>query len=192
MQLTPARGVFGDEPVWFHEPARWRRSGPDIVLTADPGSDFWRHTHYGYVHDNGHFLGARMLGDFVASTTVDGQYRTGGDQAGLMVRMDAERWITVAVERVDGGHRIVAVVTHGVSDRSVVPVGRVDGPVGLRVVRSGDGLSVEFSLDAGVTWVAHRLCYLPPDLPAFVGPMAGSPAGDGFEVVFRDIVITKP
>ena len=103
MQLTPARGVFGDEPVWFHEPARWRRSGPDIVLTADPGTDFWRHTHYGHVHDNGHFLGARMLGDFVASASVDGRYRTGGDQAGLMVRMDAERWITAAVELVDGG-----------------------------------------------------------------------------------------
>ena len=31
----------------------------------------------------------------------------------------------------------------------------------------------------------QRMAYLPQDLPAFVGPMAASPDGGGFEVRFR-------
>lgn len=190
MQLTPARGVFGDEPVWFHEPARWRRSGPDLTLRTDHGTDFWRHTRYGHVRDNGHFLGVRMLGEFVAVVEVDAACTAPGDHAGLMVRMDAERWTTAGVELGDAGHAVTAVVTHGVSDRSVTPVGRLDGPVSLRVARTRDSLTVEFSLDAGTTWVPHRMAYLPPDLPAFVGPTAASPVGDGFDVTFRNVTLS--
>ncbi len=191
MHLTPARGVFGDEPVWFHEPARWRRSGPDVALTTDKGTDFWRHTNYGHVKDNGHFLGVRMLGEFVASVEVEGEYRDTFDQAGLMVRMDAERWMKTGVELGSSGYQLSAVVTHGVSDWSGTPIGALDGPVGLRVTRARDCLTVEFSLDRGVTWVTHRQCYLPPDLPAFVGPMAASPRGEGFDVVFRNLTVSK-
>ncbi len=162
------------------------------MLTTDRGTDFWRHTHHGYVRDNGHFLGVRMLGDFVASVEVEGEYAHQYDQAGFMVRMDAERWIKTGVELVDGSHRMSAVVTHGVSDWSITPVGRLDGPLGLRLTRAGDGLTIDFSLDRGATWVTHRLCYLPPDLPAFVGPMAACPEGEGFEVTFRNLVLTRP
>ncbi len=191
VHLTPARGVFDDEPVWFHEPARWRRSGPDLALTTDPGTDFWRHTHYGYVRDNGHFLGIRVPGAFVATVEVDGDYRDQYDQAGLMVRLDAERWVKVGAELVDGSHQMSAVVTHAVSDWSMTPLGTLDAPLRLRLTRGGDSLSIEFSLDAGASWIMHRMGFLPPDLPAFVGPMAASPEGEGFEVVFRGLSVTR-
>lgn len=191
MLPTPARGVFDDEPVWFNEPARWRRSGPEVTLTTKPGTDFWRRTHYGYVHDNGHFLGTRILGDFVATAEVDGDYTDQYDQAGLMVRLDAERWVKVGAELVDGGIEMSAVFTHGVSDWSMVPLGILDGPLHLRLTRTKDSLGVEFSLDAAQTWITHRLGYLPPDLPAYVGPMAASPKGEGFEVTFRAITIRR-
>lgn len=190
MQLTPARGVFGDEPVWFHEPARWRRSGPDLTLTTDHGTDFWRHTRYGHVHDNGHFLGVRMLGDFQASVDVEATFTGVGDHAGLMVRMDAERWITGGVELGESGHSVTAVVTHGVSDRSVTALGEYEGRFGVRMVRSDDSLTVEVSRNGGAVWVPHRLCYLPPGLPAFVGPTAASPTGDGFDVVFKNVTLS--
>lgn len=188
---TPAHGIVDDEPVWLHEPARWRRSGDDLVVTADPGTDFWRRTHYGYVHDSGHFLGTRVVGGFVAEVEVDADFAAQYDQAGLMVRLDAERWVKAGAELVDGGVELGAVFTHGVSDWSTVPAGRPDAPLRLRLTRTGDSLGVEFSLDAGQTWVMHRLGYLPPDLPAFVGPMAACPTGEGFEVTFRGFRVSS-
>jgi regulation of enolase protein 1 (concanavalin A-like superfamily) len=184
---TGAHGPFDHEPVWFNEPARWRRSGPELLLTTDPGTDFWRHTHYGFVKDSGHFLGTRASGEFVATAEVAGEYRDQFDQAGLMVRIDAERWVKTGIELVDGGHQMSAVVTHGVSDWSVTPVGRLEAPLRLRLTRRADALTIEFSLDEGATWVLHRICYLPAGLPAYVGPMAASPQGEGFDVVFRGL-----
>jgi regulation of enolase protein 1 (concanavalin A-like superfamily) len=184
-----AHGRSDDQPVWLREPARWRRSGAELSLTTDPATDFWRHTHYGFVRDSGHFLGTRVAGEFIATVEVDGAYRDQYDQAGLMVRLDAERWVKTGIELVDGGHQMSAVVTHAVSDWSVTPVGRLDGPLGLRLTRRSDALKIEFSLDAAATWVLHRICYLPPDLPAYVGPMAASPQGAGFDVVFRRLSV---
>lgn len=192
MLPTPAHGVFDDEPVWFNAPARWRRSGPDVTVTADRGTGFWRRTHHGYVQDTGHFLGTRILGDFVATAEVDAAFTDPRDHAGLMVRFDAERWVTAGPEHVDGGGReLAAVFTHGVSDRSAVPLGALTGPVHLRLTRARDSLQVEFSLDAGDTWITHRLGFLPPELPAFVGPTASAPQGPGFEVVFRGFTIRR-
>jgi regulation of enolase protein 1 (concanavalin A-like superfamily) len=188
---TAADAGFDDEPVWLHEPARWRRTGPDLALTTDPGTDFWRHTHYGFVRDDGHFLGTRVPGEFVATVEIDGDYRDQYDQAGLMVRLDAERWVKAGVELVDGRHQMSTVVTHAVSDWSMTPLGGLDAPLRLRLTRAGDALSVEFSRDAGATWALHRIGYLPPDLPTYVGPMAASPQGQGFEVVFRGLRLTS-
>jgi hypothetical protein len=181
---TPARGVFGDEPVWFHEPARWRRAGPELSLSTDPGTDFWRHTGHGYVRDNGHFLGMRVPGEFVAAVEVEGDYRDQHDQAGLMVRMDAERWVKCGIEYVDGVAKVSAVVTHGVSDWSVAPLPAVPQWLQLKVTRTGDTLKVEYGVD-GSPLQLHRLAFLPPDLPVSVGPMACSPDGQGFDVRFR-------
>ena len=58
------------------------------------------------------------------------------------------------------------------------------GWLSLRLTRRGDCLAIEYALD-GASWRLHRLAYLPPDLPAMVGPMAVSPGGAGFEVRYR-------
>ena len=40
---------------WFNEPVIWAANGDTLTVTADPGTDFWRKTHYGFIRDNGHF-----------------------------------------------------------------------------------------------------------------------------------------
>jgi len=42
---------------WLNEPASWQRTGDVLRVSVDPGTDFWRTTGYGYVHDNGHVYG---------------------------------------------------------------------------------------------------------------------------------------
>jgi len=36
---------------WLNEPASWQRNGDVLRVNVDPGTDFWRATGYGYVHD---------------------------------------------------------------------------------------------------------------------------------------------
>jgi regulation of enolase protein 1 (concanavalin A-like superfamily) len=172
------------DPVWLNEPERWRSMGADLLLTTDPGTDFWRQTHYGMVNDSGHHMGVRVTGEFTAKVEVSGQLLEQYDHAGLMVRMDAERWVTCGMELVDGTAMMSTVVTHAVSDWSSSPLGPSPETLGLRLRRSGNALSVEYAVDGGA-WVMHRLAYLPPALPVSVGPIAASPRGGGFEVRFR-------
>lgn len=184
MSLQPSRITTELEPIWFNEPRRWRRSGGDLIVTTDQGSDFWRQTRHGYDRDTGHHLGARVPGDFTARVQVHGDYAHQWDQAGLMVRMDSQRWLKSAVERIDGQLTLSTVVTHGVSDWSMTPLPDSPGWVSLRLTRDGDSVAVCYALE-GQDWREHRLAFFPPDLPVSVGPMAGSPAGPGFEVCFR-------
>ena len=181
------------EAVWLNEPARWRHAGSDLVLTTDPDTDFWRRTHYGFVRDSGHHYGVRVPGEFTCQVEVIGDYRDQYDQAGLMVRLDAERWVKCGIELVDGVPMMSTVVTHAVSDWSTSPVHGLEpgGVLRLQLGRHGDALTVQYALGETQTgtglevWTTHRLAYLPPGLPVSVGPMAASPQGAGFDVRFR-------
>ncbi len=161
------------------------------MVTTDPDTDFWRQTHYGFVRDSGHLFGVRVAGEFTATVVVSGGFADQYDQAGLMVRLDAERWVKGGLEYVDGRATVAAVVTHVVSDWSSTPLPSAPDRLGLRVSRRGDALRVEYRLDHGAdgAWTTHRLGYLPPGLPVSVGPMAASPTGAGFDVVFHDFTL---
>jgi len=183
-ELGPATGPLAIEPVWLNEPHRWRWSGGELSLTVDANSQFWRHTHFGYSRDTGHFLGTRKSGEFSAQVEVQAELAAERDQAGLMVRLDAERWIRCGVEQIDGKAAMGSVVTHGVSDWSVSWLERTPEWLGVRAVRRGDCLIIDYALDGG-PWQAHRMAFLPPALRAYVGPMAVSPKGEGFDVRLR-------
>lgn len=192
--MGPATGPLSIEPVWLNEPRRWRWSGGELSLTSVPGSHFWRHTRSGAVRDTGHFLGTRMSGEFTASVEVQVEASANSDQAGLMVRLDAERWIRCGWEYLDSTRRIGCVVTHSVSDWSTAPLPQSDPEwLGLRLIRHGDSLSIEYRVDTqndtqtdAQSWHLHRVAYLPADFRAYVGPMAVSPEGSGLEARFRN------
>ena len=81
---------------WYNEPAAWAAEGDIITVTADPGTDFWRKTHYGFIRDNGHFYYQEVSGDFRCEVKVSGRYAALYDQAGLMVRVDERRGSSAA------------------------------------------------------------------------------------------------
>jgi len=60
--------------LWLNEPARWSQADGELRVTADPGTNFWRTTSYGYIHDSGHVYGERVAGDFDLSMRVRGAY----------------------------------------------------------------------------------------------------------------------
>jgi uncharacterized protein len=176
------------EDQWVNEPAEWSAGAGSLSLRTDAGTDFWRTTHYGFVRDTGHFRGRRVAGDFVAEAKVRAAYTDQYDQAGLMVRLDAERWVKTGIELVDGKHQMSAVVTHGVSDWSVTTLAEPPDVLALRVTRDGDALTIDYAVD-GRRWHLHRMAFFPPALPVLVGPMAASPDGQGFAVEFTGLTV---
>lgn len=182
--MDERRGIAWSEAIWLNPPLRAKADEDGLVVTTRPQSDFWRTTGYGFVHDDGHALltafpsGTAVEVGFVAR--LDELY----DQAGVMVRVDAETWIKAGIEISDGLPQLGAVVTHGRSDWSMAPVPDWAGrQVTVRASRAGDAVTVRARREDG-PWRTVRLAPLPPDAVAAAGPFCCSPAGDGLTVRF--------
>jgi uncharacterized protein len=174
---------------WINEPAQWSVSAGVLTVTADAGTDFWRTTHYGFVHDNGHVYGAQVSRDFDLSVRVRGAYADQYDQAGAMVRVDEAHWLKTGIEFVDGTAHFSTVVTLGYSSWSIADLPDGVSELTLQLARRGDAVEVRYSADGGSAQLA-AVVYLPPGRPAFAGAMCAAPDGAGFDVSFHDLTVT--
>lgn len=173
---------------WFNPPAASEISGSRLAVRTAPKSDFWRVTHYGFTRDSGHFLYQEVQGDFTVEVRVDGKYRDLYDQAGLMLRVDAENWVKTGIEFFDGQQHTSAVVTREFSDWSVARLDGFPPSLWLRVTRKAEAVEVFTSLD-GQHYSLLRLAYLVPSAVTLVGIMCASPDGMGLDVTFEDFSI---
>lgn len=182
-----ARPIAGGEH-WLNPPRSWRREGSTLIVHAGPKTDFWRKTFFGYVTDNGHFLGRPTKGDFVATVNVAGDYAAQYDQAGLMVRLDATCWMKCGVEFVDGVQNVSSVFTRDFSDWAGIPRDTRSGSLWFKLARKGEALTFSFSTD-GKTYREVRQGHLTAAAVLEVGIMAAAPDGPGFTARFRDLKI---
>jgi regulation of enolase protein 1 (concanavalin A-like superfamily) len=166
---------------WLNEPARWTGDLDALTVEVEPGTDFWRTTHYGFVRDSGHFAYEELERE--ASLRFRGEWAAQYDQAGLMLRVDAETWIKAGIERADGRDWLSVVVTRGLSDWSQqpAPAPDPDGWWTIRAVRDGDAVQ----LLAGDQPI--RLAPLPPAATVLAGPMCAAPEGPGFTARFAGL-----
>lgn len=184
-------GVGGGEVVawsegsWTNQPAAVTQAGDALLVTAREGSDAWRETSYGFVHDTEHAL----LTDLAPGQAMEVAFRldfTGQfDQAGLFARVDDRTWTKAGVELSDGVESLGAVVTRGQSDWSLAPVpewaGRV---VTVRGSRSGDALTIRARVD-DEPWRLVRVAPLDPDATVIAGPFCCAPSRAGLTVRFE-------
>lgn len=87
-----------DDLTWSLEPPGWTRTPESLVAEAAGGTDFWSRTHYAFTRHDGHFLRARVDGDFVLTTRVATDPVHQYDQAGLMVRASPSCWMKTSIE----------------------------------------------------------------------------------------------
>jgi regulation of enolase protein 1 (concanavalin A-like superfamily) len=176
---------------WLNKPPS--ATGVDGVLTVVTGdrTDFWRETHYGFIRDDGHFGYRRVAGDFTATVSFRGEYRTLYDQAGMMVRLDERNWIKAGIEFVGGQQMLSVVVTRDYSDWSTSPMPGSPEWVTLRCARHGSAIRIEWRAGDG-SFQLIRLAYLPERDPTLVGAMCCSPERAGFRASFRDFAIGPP
>ncbi|KND61747.1 hypothetical protein BVER_06174c [Candidatus Burkholderia verschuerenii] len=168
---------------WINEPADWRIENDRLLVTTDANTDFWRKTHYGFVRDTGHVFAASVQGDFTAEVTVDGKFSALYDQAGLMVRESAERWVKAGAEYNDGALTFSTVLTNESSDWSLGSTARTNR-FRLRITVAQGVLKVQSSAD-DTAWTLMRL---PPFSASdagtgwLVGPMCCTPERSGLQV----------
>lgn len=170
--------------LWLNPPPQVKADGDDLIVSAAEGSDFWRTTAYGFVHDDGHGL----LRPFEAGTAVEvtfgvdysGQF----DQAGVLIRSNELHWVKAGIEFADGTPQLGAVVTHDASDWSVGPVPSWAGAMAtVRVSRSGDALTVRARRE-DADWELVRVAPWPMELAATAGPFCCAPTRAGLRVRF--------
>ncbi len=171
---------------WLNEPSRWNEDDGQIVVYADPHTDFWRITDYGYARDNAHIYGEIVTTDFELKVRIRAEYADQYDQAGAAVRVDERHWIKTGVERFEGRLRFSTVVTIDHSNWVIANLPENFEFLNLSLVRKGDALHVNFSVDDDSLEMAS-VSYLEPKVPAFVGVMCAAPEGDGFVAYFSDL-----
>ncbi len=174
---------------WLNEPASWQRTGDVLRVSVDPGTDFWRTTGYGYVHDNGHIYGEPLPGDLDVSVRVRGAFANQYDQAGIMLRADEHTWLKTGLEFFEGRPRLSTVLTMGCSSWMVADLPPGTDEVTLRVSRRGDAVEVRYAAGDGVAELA-ALVFMPPGREMLAGIVCAAPEGGGFSVAFHDLRIT--
>jgi regulation of enolase protein 1 (concanavalin A-like superfamily) len=192
MDIAAPIEIMWKSGAWTALPVAAEESGGRLLVTAAEGSDAWRHTGYGFVHEDEHALlegwdrGRAVEVSFIAS--FEAQF----DQAGLMVRVDAERWIKAGVEFADGAPQVGAVVTAGKSDWSVAPVPEWAGrEVTIRASRFEDAVIIRARVE-DEPWRLVRLAPLDPEAEVQAGPYCCAPSRAGLTVAFTSWRLTEP
>jgi uncharacterized protein len=173
---------------WLNEPASWQRTGDVLRVSVDPGTDFWRATGYGYVHDSGHIYGELLPGDLDVSVRVRGRFASQYDQAGIMLRADEQTWLKTGVEFFEGRPRLSTVLTLGWSSWIVADLPAGADEVSLRVSRRGEAVEVRYTAGSGPAELA-ALVFLPPGRELLAGICCAAPEGGGFTVNFHELRI---
>jgi regulation of enolase protein 1 (concanavalin A-like superfamily) len=114
------------------------------------------------------------------------------DQAGIFVRVSAQRWVKAGVEFADGCPSVGAVVTDGRSDWSLAPTPNWGGHrVLLRVSRSGDALTIRARWERAAFQLV-RVVPFEQYLVASGGPFTCAPTRAGLTVRFHAWRTTEP
>lgn len=186
------RVIEWDEGSWSTSPLRAEVEGNDLVVTAVEGSDAWRITAYGFVHDNEHALLAPLPAGAAVEVDFDVTMAAEFDQAGLFLRASDTRWAKAGIEFADGVLNLGAVVTNELSDWSSAPVPEWRGRrATIRASRTGDAVTIRARVeDEPLRFV--RLFPLDPAVELQAGPYLCAPTRAGLTVRFRRWELTAP
>jgi regulation of enolase protein 1 (concanavalin A-like superfamily) len=193
LQTAPAAdsgNSLAERMAWLNDPASSKISGGQLTVRSRAKTDFWRKTFYGYVTDNGHFFHLPASGDFVFQARVNGEYAALYDQAGLMVRLNAENWVKCGTEFFDGQRHASVVFTRDFSDWSTMPDLSNTAPIWWRAVRKKDSIETLCSLD-GKNFTSVRQGYFPPTVQVDTGIMCAAPEGPGFNATFDHLTLER-
>ncbi len=180
-------------PSWIvAQPVDYMDSDGVLTVTAVEKSDFWRKTHYGFIHDDGHLYAEPLDGDFTLSVTFTGNYRNEYDHAGLMLWQDETTWVKTGIEFTEGRYFMSAVVTRDFSDWSVAVLPEdFGGALRISLKRMGADIEIRYQFPGAEGWTLFRIAPFSSAATLQGGRMLGAPSGAGFRAIFTDYTITR-
>ncbi len=168
---------------WTREPVSVTEKNGALIAEAAEGSDWWRTTSYGFIHNDGHGL----LKDFPQDSSMEVSfildYKEQFDHCGIFISSDDENWIKAAIEFCDGFPQVGAVVTSKMSDWSTGRDSEWMGKeVTVRVSRTGDAVTVRAGREGDMRLV--RVAPLDPARTWKAGPLICAPSRAGLVGTF--------
>jgi len=174
---------------WMNKPDKWKQKGDDIKVTVPEETDFWRGTLHGFTKDDAPFYWMFADNDFETRLTIKGKFKYLYDQAGLMLRIDAENWVKLGICHYRDQLYVSCCFTRGKSDWSThrLPITKID-KFHVWAKRKGEVIDCYYSLD-NENWIHIRQGYFSDKPRIRVGMMCAAPESAGFKVTFSDFMI---
>lgn len=169
---------------WTNPPVAVAVQDDSLLVTAAAGSDAWRETSYGFVHDSAHALLLELPPEAAMEVSFVADFSAQFDQAGIFLAFSNGHWTKAGVEFADGTAQLGAVVSSPKSDWSVAPVPDwLNKTVTIRVSRAGDALTIRSRQGSG-PFSLTRVVPVDPALTAMAGPYCCAPSRAGLSVRF--------
>ena len=175
-----------DRGSWLNAPAKSQVASDRLLIKTDAQTDFWRETHYGFIHSNGHALLFDTPEMFVCEVTFSGRFVSKYEQAGLLLWENENRWIKAGIENAGGRTNLAVVVTDGRSDWSLAAADSAATDWTIRITATDNAVIVH-ARSLG-EWQILRVSSFVA-CGARIGPMACSPLNEGLQVTFSSFSI---
>ncbi|WP_112139523.1 DUF1349 domain-containing protein [Glycomyces dulcitolivorans] len=129
--------------------------------------------------DHVYIYGLELKGDGEIALRLRPEHRHQHAEASLAIRVDESNWVRTGAEYLGGQHLISTVTTRGRTDWSLFPVDTESDEIWLRLIRSGDTVTVAHA-DDGVDYTTIASTYLPGGVPAMTGIASTHPVAETF------------
>ena len=169
--------------TWLNSPSKAVVEPNKLTVETEAETDFWRTTHYGFNHANGHALLFDVPDQHAAEVNFSGQFSSKYEQAGLLLWESESRWIKAGIENADGRPNLAVVVTDGRSDWSMAPTAGISDDWTIRMTATDSAVIVH--MRQSERWQILRVANF-VGRGAKVGPMACSPLSRGLKVSFTN------
>ncbi len=186
---------------WLNQPKVADIAHRSVRITAEPDTDFWQRSYYGFRNDNAPALLLEHGDNFTFTVRASFRYRRTYDQCGVTLYLDGDNWFKASVEfENDTFSRLGSVVTHfGYSEWATTDI-PTPTAMWYRLSRRGPDFLIESSPD-GTAFKQMRIFHLhplgetsaemgrldppaPPERPVRFGLYACSPMDSSFEATF--------
>lgn len=178
---------------WINKPAAASVSTNEIIITTDPGTDYWQRTYYGFRNDNAHTFVMPISTDFSFTVKTHSNSKELYDQCGVIIYQNSDNWFKASIEcENDRFQRLGSVVTNnGYSDWATTDIPSDIKHMYYRLSRRGADFLIENSQD-GLNFSQMRIFHLFEGHGEInFGVYACSPLQSSFDAVFSDMKISE-
>ena len=173
---------------WINQPQEFALDKGALKIQTEPETDFWQKTHYGFSKANAPAFLIKIEGDFTFGVKTAFHTQTRYDQCGILLYIDDENWIKVAVEHENEQYaRLGSLVTNlGYSDWATTDIPFPVNEMGYRLSIKDQDVLIEFA-EKNSGYQQMRICHLhKPVKNSGIGVYACSPLKSSFEAVFSE------